>query len=131
MCIRDRDTVLIRFRLFSDSFAVGWGWAIDNLRIQDSQVAVEDFINEQDFSVYPNPISKERLTVEAQFKQTVNEVDLKLSNIHLQTIQRQNFSVNNQALKASIDVQNLPKGVYLLTMTLDGTEQISRRIIKQ
>jgi len=125
------DTVLIRFRLFSDSFAVGWGWAIDNLRIQDSQVAVEDFINEQDFSVYPNPIRKEVLTIKAQFKQAVNEVVLKLSNIHSQTIQRQNFSVNNQALKESIDMQNLPKGVYLLTMTLDGTEQITRRIVKQ
>lgn len=28
------DEVVIRFRLFSDRFAVGWGWAIDNLRIQ-------------------------------------------------------------------------------------------------
>jgi hypothetical protein len=26
--------VILRFRLFSDAFAVGWGWAIDNLRIQ-------------------------------------------------------------------------------------------------
>jgi len=50
------DTILVRFRLFSDPVAVGWGWAIDNLRIQDAAVAVEDFINEQDFSVYPNPV---------------------------------------------------------------------------
>ncbi len=28
------DEVVIRFRLFSDPFAAGWGWAIDNLRIQ-------------------------------------------------------------------------------------------------
>ncbi|MEM6297086.1 MAG: T9SS type A sorting domain-containing protein [Bacteroidota bacterium] len=28
------DEILIRFRLFSDPFAVGWGWAIDDLRIQ-------------------------------------------------------------------------------------------------
>ena len=125
------DTVLIRFRLFSDANAVGWGWAIDNLRIQDAPVAVEDFITEQDFSVYPNPIAKERLTIEAQFKQAVNEVVLTLSNIHSQTVQRQNFSVQHQALNASVDVQNLPKGIYLLTMTLDGNEQITRRIIKQ
>jgi len=125
------DTVLIRFRLFSDGIAVGWGWAIDNLRIQDSQVAVEDFINEQDFSIYPNPVGKEILSVEAKFKQTVNEVVLKLSTIHGQTVQRQNFSVNNQILTATMDAQNLPKGVYLLTMTLDGKEQITRRIVKQ
>lgn len=28
------DEVVIRFRLFSDPFAVGWGWCIDNLKIQ-------------------------------------------------------------------------------------------------
>ena len=28
------DTILVRFRLFSDPYANGWGWAIDNLRIQ-------------------------------------------------------------------------------------------------
>ncbi len=28
------DTILIRFRLFSDPYANGWGWAIDNLRVQ-------------------------------------------------------------------------------------------------
>jgi len=27
------DVIMIRFRLFSDPLAVGWGWAIDNLRI--------------------------------------------------------------------------------------------------
>ena len=28
------DTILIRFHLYSDPYAVGWGWAIDNLVIQ-------------------------------------------------------------------------------------------------
>jgi hypothetical protein len=28
------DEVVIRFRLFSDPFSAGWGWAIDNLKIQ-------------------------------------------------------------------------------------------------
>jgi len=55
---------------------------------------------------------------------------LRISNINGQTVQQQSFSVNNQTLTESIDVQNLPKGIYLLTMTLDGTEQITRRIVK-
>ncbi|MCK7534683.1 MAG: hypothetical protein MZV63_28625 [Marinilabiliales bacterium] len=28
------DTILIQFRLYSDPYAHGWGWTIDNLRIQ-------------------------------------------------------------------------------------------------
>ena len=125
------DTVLIRFRLFSDPAAIGWGWAVDNLSIQDSPVAVEDFLNQQDFSIYPNPVGKGILAVEAQFKQTVDEATLKLSNINGQTIQQQSLEVNNQILRASFDVESLPKGVYLITMDLDGKEQITRRIVKQ
>ncbi len=125
------DTVLIRFRLFSDPFAVGWGWAIDNLRIQDAPVSVEDFIAEQDFSVYPNPISEGLLNIAARFKQRVGEVVLKLSNIHGQTVKEQRLAVSNQELVTTIDVHNMPKGVYLLTMDLDGKEQITSRVVKQ
>lgn len=33
------EEVAIRFRLFSDPHAAGWGWAIDNLRIQIDEIA--------------------------------------------------------------------------------------------
>ncbi len=36
------ETVLLRFRLYSDGFVEGWGWAIDNLAVQDGAVAVDD-----------------------------------------------------------------------------------------
>jgi hypothetical protein len=31
--IASGDILLIRFRLYSDPAAVGWGWAIDNLSV--------------------------------------------------------------------------------------------------
>jgi len=36
------DTVLLRFRLYSDGYVNGWGWAIDNLVIQDNAVPAPD-----------------------------------------------------------------------------------------
>lgn len=125
------DTVLVRFRLFSDPFAVGWGWAIDNLRIQDTQVAIEEFVEEQDFLVYPNPIGEQFLTVEAKFKQAVQEVYLKLNNIHGQLLYQQAYPTQHQRFAQTIDMQNYPKGVYLLTMQLDNGDSISRRIVRQ
>jgi len=57
------DHVLIRFRMFTDAAVTGWGWVIDNLRIQEGNpaVSVQDR-NEvpSEFSVaqnYPNPFN--------------------------------------------------------------------------
>ena len=57
------DEIFVRFRLFSDPFAVGWGWAIDNLRIQDTPVSVDDFIANDKFQLFPNPVSYTHLTL--------------------------------------------------------------------
>ena len=35
------DTLLLRFRLFSDPFANGWGWVIEDLKINPLVDAVE------------------------------------------------------------------------------------------
>lgn len=37
------DTVFFRFRLFSDPFATAWGWAVDDLAIQEDFKAVTSF----------------------------------------------------------------------------------------
>jgi hypothetical protein len=57
------DDVLIRFRLFSNETTNGWGWAIDNLYIQDPITSTEKEL-ESAISVYPNP-AKETIIVEA------------------------------------------------------------------
>jgi hypothetical protein len=44
------DEVVIRFRLYSDPFARGWGWAIDNLRIQIDQTAPVILHDHYDFA---------------------------------------------------------------------------------
>lgn len=50
------DTILIRFRLFSDPYANGWGWAIDNLRIQQPvSVNLESTLSPGHIRFWPNP----------------------------------------------------------------------------
>ncbi len=48
------DTLLLRFRLFSDPFANGWGWVIEDLKINPLIDAVE-IIKSEPIIVYPNP----------------------------------------------------------------------------
>ena len=49
------DTLLFRFRLFSDAAGVGWGWAIDDLYIQQVPTSVEPTKKLITLSAYPNP----------------------------------------------------------------------------
>jgi hypothetical protein len=48
------DTMLVRFRLFSDPFANGWGWVIEDLKINPLIDDVEIAFSEQ-LALYPNP----------------------------------------------------------------------------
>ena len=52
--ISNGDSLLIRFRLFSDPYANGWGWVIDDLKISPIVDKVEN-IYQQQLKVFPNP----------------------------------------------------------------------------
>ena len=51
------DTVIFRFRLFSDQLSNAWGWSIDDLKIQtesdNTLVSARNSLDE--WSLYPNP----------------------------------------------------------------------------
>ncbi|MEY4929378.1 MAG: hypothetical protein RI909_102, partial [Bacteroidota bacterium] len=49
------DVIVIRFRLFADPLAYGWGWAIDNLKIQIDDVAPTILHNHLDFLNLASP----------------------------------------------------------------------------
>jgi hypothetical protein len=48
------DILLIRFRLFSDPFANGWGWVIQDLKLNALINSIDDRSPEP-FSIFPNP----------------------------------------------------------------------------
>ena len=48
------DTLLLRFRLFSDPFANGWGWVIEDLRAGPLVDAIPE-ISKHNPVIYPNP----------------------------------------------------------------------------
>ena len=124
------DTVLVRFRLFSDPFAVGWGWAIDNLRIQDSPVAVEDFLSPGSLQLFPNPAGEIPLTVQARFKQPVKDVQLTIYNLYGQEVWKQSYKAVPNLFTETISIQQLPKGIYYLSLQLNNEMPLSRKFLR-
>jgi len=123
------DIVFVRFRLFSDPFAAGWGWAIENLKIQDSPVSVEDFIASDAFTLFPNPVSKEVITVQASFKQAIADLQLVIYDSFGRLIEQQVLSPIQNTITESVNVSAYPSGMYLVTLQINGKELLGKKVM--
>jgi len=126
------DEVLIRFRLFSDQLSHGWGWAIDNLRIQLpplSPVLGNEPVNAGTFSVYPNPVSNGLLQIEADLIKPVAEAGLSVSSSTGQTVRQQTLKVSGRKLSEQLDLGQLPTGLYFLRLKAGDSVLMQKVII--
>ena len=113
----ENDQVLIRFRLFADALAHGWGWAIDNLSVQGPVTDVEKAISET-FRVYPIPVKKD-LFVELLNPDRAS-VSIQISDLQGRIVFDETITDINGDLRSSIDVHFLEEGMYILKATSDN-----------
>ncbi len=125
------DTILIRFRLFSDPYAHGWGWAIDNLTIQSPPTdAGYAEISPASVAIYPNPV-KDKLLIKGSFDKYVGEITISLRN-STGTLEYQkliNPKINQ--FEEIIDTSPLSPGLYLVTIQYENGQISTEKIIKQ
>ena len=113
------DEIFIRFRLFSDPFATGWGWSIDDLEIQPlimTNTIEEEYINV--FELSPNPVGSELLGVNIQFSQPFTGI-FSIYNLQGQSLISQEFR-NIDQLQKQIDVSGLASGFYSVQLRNDA-----------
>ncbi|MFN3839139.1 MAG: T9SS type A sorting domain-containing protein [Cyclobacteriaceae bacterium] len=119
------DNVIIRFRLFATASVNAWGWAIDNVYIQDPITGIENELASA-IQVYPNPVT-DWLRVEATgIEGTVSLAlfNLQGQNLHLSEIQPDQGNIRYQ-----VNMSTMPSGLYLLRMeTIKGT--VIRKVAK-
>ena len=124
------DTVLIRFRLFSDPYAHGWGWTIDNLRIQTPVSAPTILLSPGNIFIYPNPFS-DILNITVQAKRNIDELNVEIINLYGQKL---TSTINKNVFgefKIETDLSNLPSGMYLLIVKENGKQVYSKKMIKK
>jgi hypothetical protein len=120
------DEVIIRFRLFADALAHGWGWAIDNLSIQGPVTDVEKGVLPV-FSVYPVPVRQD-LVIEL--------LDAERAPLHIQISDLQGRIVFDEKVGSisgnfhkSIDARFLKDGMYILKAAT-GNHIYTQRFVK-
>lgn len=125
----DGDTLKIRFRLYSDYLNYGWGWAIDNLEIQNPTTASRSTKAPEQLGVYPNPFSGRQLQLQlAPF--TANRLlHITLSDALGQSLFRQTNTLSPTGSRLSLQLPELPVGCYFLQVS-DGQQQYSQKVIK-
>jgi hypothetical protein len=125
------DTIQIRFRLFSDPYAHGWGWMIDNLKIQDIGTSVNPFLlSAGDISYYPNPAT-DRLNLHIQGQKNIHKLFLKVYNSSGRMVYAQQLQLENSGLRTAIDVSNFVPGLYLFALEPENGQVVTRKILIQ
>ncbi|MCA1758491.1 MAG: T9SS type A sorting domain-containing protein, partial [Bacteroidales bacterium] len=123
------DTVLFRFRLASDNLVNGFGWAIDNLKIQELKTGTEELIAKGSFQVYPNP-AKNHLFVEWP-ESTENEpIEIILSDLYGKTIRHETGIETFYSAKAEIDLSGISSGMYLVSISNGKNILATSKIVK-
>jgi hypothetical protein len=105
------DTLMVRFRLFSDPYANGWGWAIDDLSIKSVASPVEK-VATSDVKVFPNPGSG-RFTLDTRGFTSGKKLNLSILNstgVKMTQIEITSGSEN------MIDISGFPSGIYILVI---------------
>ncbi|MEL6943995.1 MAG: T9SS type A sorting domain-containing protein, partial [Bacteroidota bacterium] len=96
-----------------------------DVKIENCNLTNTESIAVHDFKLYPNPAST-WLTIEFQ-SVTIHPVEVKLFDIIGKS---QNLSISRAGNSITIDVENLPNGIYWLQFTLDGNT-ITKKVVKQ
>ncbi|WP_461098926.1 T9SS type A sorting domain-containing protein [Spirosoma luteolum] len=129
---RANDQVLIRFRLFSDQLAHGWGWAIDNLQIQvppPPPVLAAEPVSSGTFTVYPNPVTTTGLMrIEAVLAKSVSAAGLTIAGPTGQTLRQQTLKVSGTKISEQLDLTGLPSGLYFLKLST-GDATLTQKVI--
>ena len=117
------DVIFIRFHLFSDDAAVGWGWAFDNLSIQAnaSDIEIETSIP-NDYSLsqnFPNPFNPET-TIRFSLPQR-SRVKLEIFDALGRVVSTLvNADLDAGTYRYNWNASNFASGVYLYRITANN-----------
>jgi hypothetical protein len=122
------DTVLIRFRLYSDPFAHGWGWAIQDLKINPLIDGIEKPLIET-LKLFPNP-GRGLIQISDGSGILSNGESVKFEVFNSSGVPvLKGLTINGN--DSSINLTGYPSGLYIVVLYLDdGIRTFKYSLIK-
>jgi hypothetical protein len=110
------DTLLVRFRLYSDALANGWGWVIEDLKISPLVDAISETTT-QKIKVYPNP-GNGIIKISTEIYDNGN-----FKPLHYDVFNAAGIRLINAATSGSggilINISDYPPGMYIIVLYLE------------
>ncbi|MBI9062410.1 MAG: hypothetical protein JEZ14_10520 [Marinilabiliaceae bacterium] len=126
-----RDTLLIRFRLYSDQESVGWGWIIDDVCIQNEGTGLFNphSAPEGTLTLAPNPVADDfvRVRLEAD---AVGEVMVSIYSVNGKLELSRAFNKSTSVFEESIQTGTVSEGVKIVTVAIQG-DVYSQKVVFQ
>jgi hypothetical protein len=125
------EEILIRFRLVADVVNHGWGWAIDNLRIQAPPLPLvlgTEPVSVGNFSIYPNPVTNGLVQLNVELTKPVAEAALTVNSSTGQILRQFNLKMGGTKLSEQLDLRQLPAGLYFVKL-LVGEAILNQKLI--
>ncbi len=122
------DVLILRFRLASDKTVSGWGWAIDNLEIQNTTTGNDKLMAESKLNVYPNPF-RTGFYVDCPAANGFNPIEIKVADLYGNTVY-QNLNYTPSETKIRIELADSKPGIYLVSVSDGNSLLTSNKIVK-
>ncbi|MHA7058530.1 T9SS type A sorting domain-containing protein [Aquimarina sp. M1] len=114
---------VFRFNFVSDQAVNNEGVVIDDVLIEGNLLSIGEFENRPGFSLFPNP-SRDVFNIEWK---NATSVSYRVTDISGKLISAKN-DLNSSENSAQINLSNYAKGMYFLSVTLDGVDQTMKLI---
>jgi hypothetical protein len=120
------DTMIVRFRLFSDPYANGWGWGIEDLHIGPLINSVEDIVLPLT-AIYPNP-GNGRFTIRQTETTAIKPLKYSIFN-STGALVVNGFTDGSPEIR--IDISKYPSGLYFIVIYREnGIQTLKYNLIK-
>ncbi|QGY44092.1 T9SS type A sorting domain-containing protein [Maribellus comscasis] len=128
---KEGDIVIFRFRLSSDKSVNGWGWAIDNLEIQQTYTGSDKLAENKNITIIPNPFVN---TINIDFGtgySAAKNIEIRIIDLTGKVVYNESWKKQSVKGIKEIDLSGLARGIYVVDIDNYNSNRLVQKIVKK